>query len=421
MTFLLLLLYIILIYFRPWQFYPELEPLRLAFTVGNFALAAAAIRFVVRGPYLIFKLPETYLFFGFVFMVVVSRVIAMAWLGGAVDAFLEFSAAFTMAVMIFLVVDSPRKLRIAAAAIAGSLMILVAMGAIAHYTQWEEEKFVLLQRTGEFDAAGERVVLKRIHAMGTLDDPNDFGQALLAALPLLWPAWKSRRYFNNFVLVMLPGMFMLYGVFLTRSRGAVLGLMFMVAMHLRERMTRFRTVLPAAVALCAAVVLLAAASGGRDISSDDESAAGRVMAWRAGLTMLLQNPLTGVGYGQFAEHHVRAAHNSYVNCFAELGIFGYLFWLGLLIAMYTTLDSITRMTPSDKDGEDVIRWARAVQFSLHGLLATAFFLSRTYAPPFYIAVGLVIAVRVIASRVFEEPVPPLRLGVLFGQIGRAHV
>lgn len=52
---------------------------------------------------------------------------------------------------------------------------------------------------------------------------------------------------------------------------------------------------------------------------DDNSSMGRIEAWVAGMSMLQQHPLVGVGKGQFLEHYSRDSHNSFVRAGAESG------------------------------------------------------------------------------------------------------
>lgn len=205
---------------------------------------------------------------------------------------------------------------------------------------------------------------------------------------------------------------LLYAVFLSRSRGAVLAVMLVAALVFRERAKRFRLLVPVLATGCLAVMLLAAGgTGGREISADDESAAGRLRAWRSGLQMLKSHPVTGVGYGRFAENNYGlAAHNSFVNCFAELGITGYLLWVSLLVFLHYRLTKIVEAARDDdeEDSElsELVPWARALRFALYSCLATAFFLSRTYAPVLYTVVGLIIALDAIASQTgksLEQP------------------
>ena len=52
--------------------------------------------------------------------------------------------------------------------------------------------------------------------------------------------------------------------------------------------------------------------------------------------MLKANPLFGVGWGlfrDFTEENI-VGHNSFAHCWGELGMFGYFFWLALVIASF---------------------------------------------------------------------------------------
>jgi hypothetical protein len=42
-------------------------------------------------------------------------------------------------------------------------------------------------------------------------------------------------------------------------------------------------------------------------------------------------PVFGVSYNSFTDHHERTTHNSFVLCFAELGLLGYFTWLALVV------------------------------------------------------------------------------------------
>ncbi len=48
----------------------------------------------------------------------------------------------------------------------------------------------------------------------------------------------------------------------------------------------------------------------------------RIQFWSEGLAMFRQAPVFGIGVGNFAEEIRHVAHNSYVQCYTELGFFG---------------------------------------------------------------------------------------------------
>jgi O-antigen ligase len=104
-----------------------------------------------------------------------------------------------------------------------------------------------------------------------------------------------------------------------------------------------------------------------------------------GLQLLRQHPLAGVGFNQFLEFNDLTAHNSYVLCFAELGVVGYFLWIALIVVSARQLNGLM----AGSEDAEFVRWTSAVQKSLFAFLASAFFLSRTYSPSLYVLLGII--------------------------------
>ena len=392
MGFPFLILYTILTYLRPWEFIVELAPLRMAFWAGNAALAVSFLAFIASGRYTLIGSPTLHFLICFFTVLVLSPVTATRWFGGVAPAFTVSMTNVVSCTLIVLTVRSIPKMRVLAATICLLSLVLVAQGSLAYYGLFATDKLVFMQRTEEDVLTGERGEFGRVRGLGQFNDSNDLAQALVAAAPLLWPVWRDGRRLRNFVLVVAPSLFLVYGVYLTRSRGAILSILVLIVMRTRERLTRFRTAGPVVAAVCVGVLMLAAGfTGGRDISSSDSSSEGRLAAWYDGLQMLRGSPLFGVGFGRFIDHHVRVAHNSFVHCFAELGLVGYFFWIGLLLSAHTDLWAMRTPATDDEDETALSSWATAVRFSLYAFLSGAFFLSRTYSITLYMIIGLATA------------------------------
>ena len=134
-------------------------------------------------------------------------------------------------------------------------------------------------------------------------------------------------------------------------------------------------------------VVVTNVAGGRGFSAQEESAGERILAWSEGLTMLRHQPLFGVGYNSFTDHHDRTAHNSFVLGFAELGLIGYFAWLALVVTAFRDVNQVANL--SEEGAEVVSRpYAAMLRSSLLGFLTCAFFLSRTYAPPLFLLLAL---------------------------------
>jgi putative inorganic carbon (HCO3(-)) transporter len=176
-----------------------------------------------------------------------------------------------------------------------------------------------------------------------------------------------------------------YALFLTNSRGGLIaaGVEFLAYTWMR------RGLILAAVLSAGGVVVLALLPSRLDnLDASEESAAGRIEAWYSGLEMFKAHPLFGVGAGNFTEYHELTAHNSFVLAFAELGAFGYFFWLSFVLLSVSMAWRVARLGPSLLVGEAAeddslvrMRYRKigaAYLLSLLGFLAGAFFLSRTY-------------------------------------------
>jgi len=278
------------------------------------------------------------------------------------------------------------------------VVTLAVLSLYAYYTGYMAE--LLVYREGLASALGSHVVeevspipaldqspghLSRLRSFGFLNDPNDFAQVMVATLPLLMVFLRKGMLIRNLIMVGLPASALIYATFLTHSRGALLGLASLSFFGVKRRLGTVKTSMLVAGAMMGAMAL--DFTGGRAYTADEESAGGRVDAWSQGMIMLGSNPLFGVGYGRFAEHHTHTAHNSFVLCFAELGTVGYFLWLGLIVLVFKQLNQAIEAV---KPGQEAYQWALALRTALVGFFTCAVFLSRAYHPPVYILLAFAI-------------------------------
>jgi hypothetical protein len=408
MGFALFLLYLTLTFVRPAELFPHLEGLPIMSLASLVAVGGALLAVLLgRGPS--FRALQPYLVAGFILWAMFSVVAATRWFGGALDTFSVFFRGSGL--VYFLVVaniDSARRMRLTASLLSVLALFVVGEGVLAAHFGVGEELFTLRQRDGPADEGGDEPSglagdpdrppgIVRIRSLGFLNDPNDLAQALVAVLPLLVALRHPGRRFRNLILVWLPAAALVYGVYLTRSRGGILALVAVVFFGLRHRVGRTLSVSLSVVVLAGLLVL--GFAQGRAMSLD-ESAMGRADAWSEGLQMLKASPIWGIGFGFFTEHHNLVAHNSFVHCFAELGLVGYFLWLNLLALTLGQLVAMgrTEPDPEDEEGIALVGWSHAVLVSLVGFLTGALFLSRTYGVMLFLLLGLATAVTDVARR-----------------------
>jgi putative inorganic carbon (HCO3(-)) transporter len=316
----------------------------------------------------------------------------MGWISGAMAAVSKFAPAALLGFVVSRSIGSIAHFRVLAIA-----MTLLG-GFLGAYGIDQVEQ--------EIGWSGMSLIGGRIRYMGLLADPNDMANVMLVSLSMaIYLAVGKGSWLITRLLSVACIALILWGIVLTESRGAFvgMGLMFLVYVSVQRRDWKVLLLIPVLV------IALQIALPDRFSSEDqaaESSSAGRIFAWSVGLNLLKSSPIFGVGHGQFLDHHALTAHNSYVLAFAELGLLGYLIWFSLLLlALLTSWRIQAPQTESQTtDTASLVKIsqnqaaARAVFYGLIGLLTTAFFLSRTYMPVLYFTIGMAVGLYGLASR-----------------------
>lgn len=394
MAFFILLIYLFLTFIRPFELFPGLTSLHLIQVFGYLGLILTLTYLPITGLRVLGArlLHLTVLFF---VITIASVVITQRWIGGVVSMFDELSPTIFLFLFVGINLSSVKRAGILIGTIVALSMGLVFLCHLAIRYGSFADLLVMHQN----DAQGDPIA--RVRGLGFMADPNDLAQTLVMAIALTGAAWRQGRLARNLVLVILPALFLVYGVYLTRSRGAVVSLLVVILIASRRRLGR---VLAPLSTTAAAVVLMALNfSGGRGFGAADDSIRNRLEAWSAGLQVLKTHPLIGVGYRYFLDYYHRTeggaitAHNSFVIAFSELGIFGYLVWIAMLLAARQELAAIQNAPVKTEADLTLQRYARSVQLGLYALLVSGWFLSRTFVPTLYVIIGIALALQKIAQ------------------------
>lgn len=400
MGFVLTLFYLFATLITPAEIMPALLPYRIMLILLIVTLVASG--FSILSYRFSFKAPQFYLSLALVGYAALSVLWAIRWFAGALEAVFDLLFLVGIALMVCWTVGTLTRLRILTGLLAFVGFIVTTQGILAVQTGYRQEEFLVREGHDPDAALGYKTYVNRIRGLGRLGDPNDLAQYLIVVVSLLGSCWRPGKGGRNFLIVVLPSMYLLTGVALTRSRGAILALILMALMLLKKKLGRAGYIVGGAlgaVAVGAMTVLT-----GRDLSMSEDSAAGRLDAWFAGMQMFKSSPVFGVGFDRFTEHHFLTAHNSYMLCIAELGFPGFLIWLGLIVASLfqlraLSLFNIPSVTP------ELRSTARSVYVAIVMFAVTAWFLSRSYSTVLFILVGVAIAVMEIARRQGYAPEP----------------
>ena len=397
MGLLLTCLSIVLAYFSPDELVPSLAPFHIQVFIMLFGLAVSTVTLASR-PQMGLQYPQYMLLVGLWGAIVLSHFsrlrIRWGW-----DGFYLFGTVVAIYFLLQLNIFSLGRIRLIAALIIACGLILGIQAILAYHTGYLGDQLLLFGPGDPRAAFGNRV-----RGFGTLHDPNDFGQFLLVCVALLGLFWKPQRTVRNVVLLGPPAAVLLWTIYLTFSRGALLGLgavLFCALYRKKQRVMAFTT-----VALALPVLFLLRFTGGREIAIDG-STAGRLIAWGAGFSYAIRHPLFGVGFSRFTDINDLTAHNSFVLCFTELGLVGFFFWLALIVVSLSALNSLTNMEVKKPDDQAYLGAVYALRAALIAFIITGWFLSRTYAETLYILLALTASL--IQVRADLIPADQLRL------------
>ncbi|MET0330176.1 MAG: O-antigen ligase family protein [Dyella sp.] len=388
----LILFYLVLTIVRPQDYLPGLVdvPLLPVVLVLSFLcwLASAAKTFAA---------PQFFLLPAFLLVMMLSQV-TNGWVGGAKDELVKFGPT-VIAFFVFAAACTTQRRVIIGMRVFVLCAVVLALHGVEQHQLGVGWTGVPIGLDG------------RIQYVGIFNDPNDLGMLFAATIPMaFFLRQRGRGIMRLFWLAV--ALLLLYGTYLTNSRGAMLAVLVVAGVYIWYRRGFVTAGVLGVIGLTALKLL---SSRMQELDAGEESAAGRVDAWYAGLDMFKSNPMFGVGPGNFTQYNELTAHNSFVLVLAETGFIGFLIWMAFVGYCFWMLAAVLRhKLESAGDAERTKQWqderaiALTLLLSLCGMFAAAFFLSRSYMIVLYLAAALVVGYYIGARRRYPE-LPNLRL------------
>lgn len=356
----------------------------------------------------VLKTPQSFALAGLALAVFLS-VLATGWAGGAVQAFQSFIPNAFAYFLVCLHCNSRWKLKFIVVLLLFVCLFVIVRGSIElrsvvpQSTPAESSNVSGSYLLGQQNQAGQWFY--RLRGKNLINDPNDFAQLIVCVIPLVFIFWRPKKRLWNAVCVLLPVSALIYGAFLTHSRGFLVAFLAMAIVAGRRRIGTVPSLILAGLMFFGASAMNF--TGGRDISIDAGS--DRTALWGGGMEALKSHPLFGVGFGGLPDFMGQTAHNSIVVCAAELGLFGLFFWSLFLFS--TLRDALAIASPvqsqetetigprdplipytqrmaNDLSQEEIVRFARLIVLSLTGFLVAGFFLSRAFVMTFFLLGGM---------------------------------
>lgn len=253
-----------------------------------------------------------------------------------------------------------------------------------------------------------------IKAESLFGDPNLFARFLNVCLAFQLTKYLTRV--KKAIDIELIGILIIFAciLFLYSRSGYILTLFTITTIILwigwKSLKKVFIFLLPIILLLFSLMIYLRIVNSKMDVVNYSDL--GRISVLKAGINMIAQNPLTGVGYGlssiRFHEYEnkhqvgapdVTTIHNGYVAVFAEQGIFGLLVYLYLNFSiLYELFRRANQEKESDRKAIFVFCFVSLAVFMIHILV---------YHPVDYEGVYWIIVAMCIVALTSQKPKLPV--------------
>ena len=250
-----------------------------------------------------------------------------------------------------------------------------------------------------------------------LGDPNDFALALNIAIPFAFYLMLQTR--NKVVkgLLALFCVVFIAGIVGSESRGGFITLISTIVFIILFQSKKRVLSLAIGALVVTGIFIVAPASYVQRMQTitgsaleEGDTGYGRITLWKAGLKMMIDHPLTGVGLGRYQaaygqKYHRkgdtkwRVAHNNYVTMGAETGIFGFLLYFYFLYTIFKENYHIrTSLRAARMENHFTYFLSKALTASLVAYCIGTLFLT-AYS---YIHIYLIIALTLVIKKVMVE-------------------
>lgn len=241
----------------------------------------------------------------------------------------------------------------------------------------------------------------RFFSYGEMHDPNDIAYILIALLPMTMIFMAFKIGFVNTFLSLLTTAISILVIMLTGSRSGFISLItcLIVSCVVFRKNIKLSHVL---YFILLVIIFIGAYKDQinveryltlKNIQSDynvtDES--GRVQIWSRGIRVFTSNIFTGIGVNCFPEAignlrqsedaipRWQTAHNSYLQIAAEMGIFGIIIYLYMIIYCIKSILTVRDLEKTTNNHPEINKVAGLLLIGMVSVMVNSFFLSQAYS------------------------------------------
>lgn len=328
--------------------------------------------------------PITLCVVGLLAAVMISRISHFA-IADAIDGGWIFTKVLLYYLLLVSVLESPAKVQAFLLWLVAWMLVLAILPLLQYHGIVNLSLLMPLKERDLDAVTGQELAVTRLIGIGIYGDPNDLAHILAAGVPICLYALGQRRFGKMRYGWLVPLGLFVYAITLTKSRGGLIALLSgMVAFFLLRYGWR-RTLLLGILAMPILPLLLSDRQ--IEISTHEQTGQERIQMWSDALFALRNNPLFGLGAWQFGGDDELVAHNSYMQAYAELGLFGGTLFLGMY---YLALRETSRlaMQAAPPVHAQLVPLLPCLAASLVAYAAGMLTLTRNYIPPTFLFPGL---------------------------------
>ena len=316
-------------------------------------------------------------------------------------AFSTFNKIFLLYFLACVCIDDLFKLR---------ALVLTILFSAAYLVYWANDMYLSGHVMGRLPGPVD------IFGQGTYSDENAFAMLFVVGQPFLWYMAQTvkRTWIRYAIWLVIP--FCWHAVFLTASRGGLIGIAVTTLLMVVRGKNKLLGLLliPAFIGAYTwqAGDLMKERAATIDEYRTETSASTRIEAWQAALGMIKDHPMIGVGlaslgpaFPDYSDKKPREAHNTALQISAESGAIAGLMYLLLvvtsIVALWRNGSRLRRRQIAAPDGSshDLLYLINeAVLVAFFGFVVCALFLSLQLSEIFYCLCLLVNAVLLVSAR-----------------------
>lgn len=395
-----LLIFTLVLYFRPQQYFPALSTVPIALIVALLMLVAFIPSQLALEGTLTTRPREINL----LLLLCIAALLSVPFAISPENSIHTFWEPFLKTAIVFIVivnaVRTERRLK---------TMFFVALGVTCVLC------FAALNdyRLGNLAVEGYRI--KGAIAGGMFENTNDLGIHLVTMAPLAFMLGFATRNVLGKAFCWLTALVALAAMVVTFSRGAFIGLLatILVLSWKLARRRRGVVILGLIVGFLLFVTLVPGSYWMRlqsiFVPSLDKfgSSTARSEILGQSLLVALKRPLFGIGMGNFSLYSARGlvSHNSYTQVASEMGMAALLIYTMFITAPLNRLRKIEKETMTNSSASRFYFIAVGLQGSLVGYMVSSFFASVAYYWFIYYLVGYAICFR----RIYESKTAELQI------------